>query len=99
MTTWDYHSQPIGRPPQVPDHRPLLEEAGFDVLAYEETEDWKNRDEKVIDLLLAAVDELAAESGEDRDEVEAGILEMQATGEHITRRVLIVAEHGSCGVS
>ena len=29
MTTWDYHRQPTGRPPQVPDHRPLLEQAGF----------------------------------------------------------------------
>jgi SAM-dependent methyltransferase len=92
MTTWDYHSQPVGRPPQVPDHRPLLEDWGFDVLAYEETEDWKRRQDLAIEGLLAALDELAAESGEDRAEIEADILEMRATGEHMTRRVLMVAQ-------
>ena len=29
LTSWDYHRQPAGRPPQVGDHRPLLEAAGF----------------------------------------------------------------------
>ena len=29
FTSWDYHSQPVGRPPQVADHRPLLVAAGF----------------------------------------------------------------------
>jgi SAM-dependent methyltransferase len=37
LTSWDYHSQPVGRPPQVPDHRPLAEAAGFEVLAYDTT--------------------------------------------------------------
>jgi SAM-dependent methyltransferase len=43
FTTFDYSAQPAGRPPQVGDHRPLLEEAGFDVLAYDETDDWHHR--------------------------------------------------------
>ena len=43
FTSADYHRQPAGRPPQVDDHRPLLTAAGFDVLAYDETEDWRRR--------------------------------------------------------
>src|SRR5205823_1013639 len=39
FTTWDYHSQPEGRPPQVDDHRPLLASTGFALLAYDETDD------------------------------------------------------------
>ncbi|WP_370945143.1 cyclopropane-fatty-acyl-phospholipid synthase family protein [Amycolatopsis sp. cg5] len=27
MTTWDYHTQPDGRPPQLSDHRPVIEAA------------------------------------------------------------------------
>jgi len=92
FTTFDYSGQPAGRPPQVDDHRPLLEVAGFDVLAYEETEDWHHRLEATGEALLASVDELAAESGEDRDELEADLREMNSTLDVITRRVLVVAE-------
>ena len=42
LTSWDYHSQPVGRPPQVPDHRPLAEAAGFDILAYDTTDRWRD---------------------------------------------------------
>ena len=28
LTSWDYHRQPVGRPPQVPDHRPVAVAAG-----------------------------------------------------------------------
>jgi SAM-dependent methyltransferase len=92
MTTWDYHSQPAGRPPQVPDHRPLLGAAGFDVLAYEETADWHRRQLRTTDGLIAAIDELAAETGEDRDELEADLREMRATDATMIARRLIVAE-------
>jgi hypothetical protein len=43
FTSWDYDRQPAGRPPQVDDRRPLLEAAGFDVIAYEETDEWRRR--------------------------------------------------------
>ena len=92
MTTWDYHSQPVGRPPQVPDHRPLLEGAGFEVMAYEETVDWRARQLGTVDRMLAAVDELAAEKGEDRDELEADLREMRATDAAMIARRFIVAE-------
>jgi len=91
MTTWDYHSQPVGRPPQVDDHRPLLTEAGFDVVAYDETPSWRERQERLDALLLDAVDELAAESGDDPDAMRSSIEEMHATLGTIVRRVLFVA--------
>jgi SAM-dependent methyltransferase len=94
LTTWDYHSQPVGRPPQVDDHRPLLEAAGFEVLAYEETADWEPRQRDIGERLLSAADELAAESGDSADEVRAGITQMNATIDTMLRRVLVVAERG-----
>jgi SAM-dependent methyltransferase len=94
MTTWDYHSQPVNRPPQVDDHRPLMEAAGFDVERYDETDDWKRRQQRSIDGLLEHVEELAAEAGEDVDALRAAIEEMEATGECMIRRVLMVARRG-----
>ena len=90
-TTWDYHTQPAGRPPQVEDHRPLLHEAGFDVEVYEDTPDWDQRQRSINELLLARVADLAAENGEDPAEVRTGIEEMAATQDTMSRRVLIIA--------
>lgn len=92
FTTWDYHRQPAGRPPQVADHRPLLEDAGLEVLAYEETDDWEARHREITRLLMDSVDELAAETGRPTEEVRAGQLEMAATVDAMLRRVLVVAE-------
>jgi SAM-dependent methyltransferase len=92
LTTWDYHSQPIGRPPQVADHRPLLDEAGFDLVSYEETEAWRERLERIDEALMAAFEELAAESGEDPEAVRADLAEKKATIACMTRRVLMIAE-------
>lgn len=91
-TTWDYKSQPAGRPPQLADHRPLLAEHGFSVLVYEETADWEANHRRLDKLLLASVEELAAESGEDPGDVREGVLEMAATVDTMLRRVLIVAQ-------
>jgi len=91
-TTWDYHAQPVNRPPQVDDHRPLLTEAGFRVLGYDETPRWLENHRDLDALMLDAVDELAQEGGEDPAEVRVGIQEMAATVDAMLRRVLIVAE-------
>jgi ubiquinone/menaquinone biosynthesis C-methylase UbiE len=95
ITTWDYHSQPIGRPPQVEDHRPLLEAAGFSVLVYDEPESWRERQNLIDELLLQAVDELAAENDLESDAVHESIVEMHATLSCVTRRVFVVAERVS----
>jgi SAM-dependent methyltransferase len=91
-TTWDYHTQPVNRPPQVDDHRPLLTEAGFRVLGYDETPRWLENHRTLDSLMLDAVEELAEESGEDPEDVRAGIQEMADTVDAMLRRVLIVAE-------
>jgi len=92
FTSWDYHRQPRGRPPQVSDHRPLLASAGFDVLAYDETEDWRRRISETSAGLLEHVTALAAESGEPVEKVQGQLLEMEATIEAMSRRILVVAE-------
>ena len=89
-TTWDYHAQPVGRPPQVSDHRPLLADVGLHVEVYDETADWDQRQRAISERLLDSVDELADESGEDAAVLRKGIEEMAATQESMSRRVLIV---------
>jgi len=91
-TTWDYSSQPAGRPPQLADHRPLLAEHGFAVLLYEETTAWEANHRRLDALMLESVDELAAESGDDPYEVREALMEMAATVDTMLRRVLIVAQ-------
>jgi SAM-dependent methyltransferase len=92
LTSWDYHRQPEGRPPQVADHRDLLADAGFTVLAYDTTPDWEHRQREINRLLVEAADELAAERSRSPEETRAEIEEMAATVDAMTRRVLIVAE-------
>jgi hypothetical protein len=92
LTSWDYHSQPAGRPAQVTDHRPLLDQAGFDVLSYEETHAWRDRQQRTGQALLAAAAELAAESGSTAAQQRARITEMNANMATITRRVLVTAQ-------
>ena len=91
FTSWDYHTQPRGRPPQVDDHRPLLRDAGFEVLAYDETEGWRDVQQRHCDLMLEHVDALAAEDGSDPDELRAAFEEMEATWEAQLRRFFAVA--------
>lgn len=91
FTTWDYHSQPGGRPPQVADHRPLLTDAGFEVLLYEETPGWRLTLARTGAMLLAAADALAAEAGVPADKVRQELEEENATIDAMSRRVLVVA--------
>jgi SAM-dependent methyltransferase len=91
LTSWDYFRQPEGRPPQVDDHRPLLRAAGFDVITYEDTVDWAARQRRTTAGLLAVVDELADETGDDPDELRAGLEEMDRTQDAMIRRFLAVA--------
>jgi len=92
MTSWDYHRQPDGRPPQVADHRPVAEAAGFAIVAYDEIPGWRDLVVRTGAALLAAADELAAESAEPIAEVRSGLIEENATVEAMSRRVFLVAE-------
>ena len=92
FTSWDYRVQPKNRPPQVNDHRPLLEQAGFIIHAYNETDAWFDRVSRTNAGLLAAIDELAAESGIDVATLRTGIAEAHATIECMLRRVFVVAQ-------
>ena len=92
LTSWDYHAQPVNRPPQVPDHRPVAEQAGFRVLAYDDTARWRELQEATGDGLLEAAQELADEEGVCVAEVRAGIGEMNATLATMIRRFFLVAE-------
>lgn len=92
LTSWDYVGQPAGRPPQVADHRPLLDDAGFDTVVYEETDAWRERQQRTGQALLGAVEELSDESGEAPESIRANIAEMNATLSQIIRRVFMVAE-------
>ena len=75
FTSWDYHTQPLGRPPQVSDHRPHLEASGLRLLAYEDAVDWRARMTRIHKGLLAEVNALAAAEGVSTDEMRAQIEE------------------------
>lgn len=92
FTSWDYHRQPPARPPQVDDHRPILRAGGFKVLAYEETAEWRRRILETTAGMMEEVEELAAESAEPVEKVQAELIEMRATFDAMSRRVLVVAE-------
>jgi len=92
MTSWDYHSQPRNRPPQIADHRPLAEDAGFTVLAYEETQDWRRRCVVFAEFLLERAEGLAAEDAVPVEEMRSALGDMRASIECMTRRFLMVAE-------
>jgi SAM-dependent methyltransferase len=92
LTSWDYSGQPPNRPPQIADHRPLAEAAGLEITAYDETPDWRVLQEATVDGLLERVEDLAADRGETADQVRAGIVEMRATMNYMTRRFLLLAQ-------
>lgn len=98
VTTWDYHRQPAGRPPQVDDHRPLLEAAGFTLLTYAETVEWRQRLTAIYEGLTRAAEEIAEETGEPASRVREGIAEAGRTIDAMSRRVLIVAQRRESGL-
>lgn len=92
FTTWDYSSQPAGRPPQVADHRPLIDAAGLRLVSYDETPDWERRHRETDRLLMERVEDVAAESNEPVDDVRRDLAEMSATVDMMIRRIFVVAE-------
>jgi SAM-dependent methyltransferase len=75
----------------VGNYRPLLELAGFDVLAYEETAGWAERVEAAFSAIVNAADVLAGEMGEQASA--SAVAEAMITLEiqPYSRRILAVA--------
>ena len=94
MTSWDYAGQPRNRPPQVSDHRPLAEDAGLNVLTYDDTDDWHRRCAVFTDFLLEHADEAAAEAGLPVPLMRSALEDMRDSIDLMTRRFLMVAQKG-----
>ena len=76
----------------VPDYAPLLEDAGFRVVAYEETPDWERRVYGAFTAVIAAADELRAEMGEHAAASVLAEAVLTVELEPYPRRVLLGAE-------
>jgi ubiquinone/menaquinone biosynthesis C-methylase UbiE len=92
LTTWDFNRQPTDRPPQVDDHRPMLEETGFTVEMYEETQDWERRMRSTSEAIIAARDDLVEERGPDaaEEDIDWETRTLEAIAD-LRRRVMITA--------
>ncbi len=92
FTSLDCNGPLRERPPQVGDHRPLLEGAGFVVESYDETPDWRQRQRAILEGMRAARGRIAAEAGAEAVERLLREAEIQlANLDQIQRRVLVVA--------
>jgi ubiquinone/menaquinone biosynthesis C-methylase UbiE len=64
FTSWDRDLSPPGYPPPLDDHRPLLEQAGFDVESYEVQPDAEAKRRVYYERIVAAESTLIEEVGE-----------------------------------
>jgi SAM-dependent methyltransferase len=64
FTTWeeDGYSERL-KSEQIPDHRPVLDAAGFEVDTYQEPENWRQQQRAVLEGLLASEQDLTTEKG------------------------------------
>lgn len=92
ITDWDYSEQPPGRLPQVEDHYPVVSAAGFEVVHYVETNNWRHHLNDVLDHSLSRIDLIAAEVGCDREELIEELNGVAATLPATRRRFLCIAE-------
>jgi cyclopropane fatty-acyl-phospholipid synthase-like methyltransferase len=76
FTNWDRDLSPPGYLPPLPDHRPLLDAAGFDVVTYELQPDGERLRGAYYERLVAAEADLVQEIGEE----ETGKLMASAKG-------------------
>jgi ubiquinone/menaquinone biosynthesis C-methylase UbiE len=93
FTSWelDERSNALNAGP-IPDYRPFLEAAGFGVMVYDEAENWEPRWRAVFEGILASVDELAAESGQEAADRLVLWAKTRLPEAHQTRQVFVVAE-------
>jgi hypothetical protein len=70
LISYDYDEEQLpGRPRYVRDHRPLLAAAGFQVLVYDETPQWRDRLRGIYRFLASRIPERARELDLDPDQV------------------------------
>jgi ubiquinone/menaquinone biosynthesis C-methylase UbiE len=65
FTNWDRDRSPPGYPPPLDDHRPLLEQAGFEVKTYEFQPDAEVKRRAFYERIVAAESDLLKELGEE----------------------------------
>jgi ubiquinone/menaquinone biosynthesis C-methylase UbiE len=93
MVSYDYSQEMTpGRPPQLRDHRPLLTSVGLDVVAYDETPQWREQLRGVLQFVAVRLEERARELDMDPEQVRGDLDLARQGAELMTRRVLIVAE-------
>jgi len=61
-------------------------------VSYVDTDDWRHRVAAIGDGLLAAADEIAAETGDDAGAVRTQLAQMRRTVDDMIRRVLLIAQ-------
>ncbi len=91
LTTWSF-SEPWRGRAVVPDYRPLLEESGFAVLAYDEPDGWKARQLQVYDLMRKRRAELEVDLGATASGLLLDEAENAPAALAKSRRVRIVAQ-------
>jgi len=64
LTNWDRDLSPPGYPPPVSDHRSLLQEAGFEIVTYEEVPDAEPKRRAIYERYVASKKALEKEMGE-----------------------------------
>jgi len=92
LTGWDYAAQPLGRPRQVEDHRPLLRRAGFRVLEYRDSPRWYPRQRDILVGLSGQLHGLAEEVEMHVDHLRRQLADLAQTVELVKRRFFCVAE-------
>lgn len=65
FTNWDRDRTPPGYLSPLPDHRPLLEQAGFEIETYQVQADAETKRRAVYEAIVAAENELVQEMGEE----------------------------------
>lgn len=64
FTNWDRDLAPPGTPPPVPDHRPLLRAAGFEIETYEEVRDAEAKRRAIYERYVASEEALQREQAD-----------------------------------
>jgi hypothetical protein len=91
LTTWSF-SEPWRGRAVIPDYRPLLEESGFEVLAYDEPDGWKARQLQVYESMRKRRAELEADVGATASGLLLDEAENAPAAVAKSRRIRIVAQ-------